>query len=852
MKRLSLILTALTLIAATAGLAQQIPPPSIANPVSVSPAPNTGKNQATPALTRSGFIVIATGDADLAVLRADKSLAHRVPVRESGDFTQPIMASPVLNRAGDRVYVVLQFGRVSAFSISSAGMLEKLWTTTLPNLGSHEVRATPALSADESTLYIVSGKDYAEPLNNVPSSEGRVYGLKTSDSSAQTGWTDGILAETYLFAHLAPSPVVLPDGKIVVATCFKNPADPNSDGGRLRAFSPNGSLAWQTAAGQGVFESTPALGTDGRIIIPQKNGNKLRCYAASGTWLWDATMATSSKANPVVTSFGEIVIADFDGNIYCFTQDGANTWTILAAYWDLPFPNFKLLVCQSPVVDAGGNVIIVDHFGRVVSIAPSGVERWSPKVVTIATLGSGETFSITSPVMTPTGEVLIMRENGKLYTFQNEHGPDAGIWPGFQRGSTHSGNIGDNAVDRVNLSYTVSYFPGTSELRWNSYYGYYEWITNYSTVNAVNDRGHVAGYSTASSWSTTKAVEWFSGYTMVLQGPPYANDPDGSQAYGMNWRGDTVGRFGKGYYGAYGSGNAGILWERNGSGTLGQGYLLPWNTVITSGEAKALNSDKWVVGNGFNANGTKRAVLWPYAAPSSSGILPTTVNDLRTLEGVGAGFWSETIGISAGRVIAGNSVAYQGGTATTRPFRLDYNDHSIINENGAVDELPDPGAAVGTTLVRPSQWIRGINENGQIVGTVTVDTSGSSSFPTKGYIYRHSTSAALSYKVPATQLVYEDGRNNIYGVDEAVAINARGQVLFKGFRYYTATPGATQVVVERPYYLLYTPSKTGFYNVTRQVFPAGAQINGLTDDGKLYGYVYSGGLPIGFVAVPNN
>ena len=31
-----------------------------------------------------------------------------------------------------------------------------------------------------------------------------------------------------------------------------------------------------------------------------------------------------------------------------------------------------------------------------------------------------------------------------------------------------------------------------------------------------------------------------------------------------------------------------------------------------------------------------------------------------------------------------------------------------------------------------------------------------------------------------------------------------------------------------------------------------AQINGLTDDGKLYGYVYSGGLPIGFVAVPNN
>lgn len=813
-------------------------------------------NESTPAVSRSGHIFITTADGELVVLNPDKSEAARVTVESTGP-TSRILASPVLNRAGDKVFVATRFNRkIAAYSVittPTSATLSSLWTTTITDATGNEIRSTPALSGDEAALYVTTGKDIFVELAGT----GSLYAFSTATGATPSGWTapDISLVAAYAHSHLAASPVVLSDGKIVVVG--------GNNYGEIQAYYPNGTKAWSSPTHQGFFEGSPAVGIDNTIFVASQNGvdsqnnplpNYLHCYNGSdGTLRWKVLLASFSKAGPVVTSFGEVVVPDNVGNVYGFSHDGLNAqgqsgwrWKFTLADWNAGSLSGAALPCQTPLVDAGGNVIVTGHDGWLISIKPDGTRRW-----TAATqiLNGNLNPAIGCATMTAKGEVLLFRSNGKLFSFQNEHGPDAGIWPGFQRGSTHSGNIGDNAVDRDNLSYTVSYFPGTPEMRWNSYYEQYEWITNYSTVNAANDRGHVAGYSTASSWSTTRATEWFSGYTLSLQGPPYANDPNGSQAYGMNWRGDTVGRFGKGYYGYNDPAlDAGILWERTGSSGLSQGYLLPWS-YQWSGEAKALNSDKWVVGNGFNSFGTRRAVLWPYAAPNGGGILPTTMNDLETLLGSSATLWSESIGISAGKVIAGNSVANQGGTTTTRPFRLDWNHHQQIQGG---DELPDPGAAVGTTLVRPNQWIRGISDYGAIVGTVSVDNT---QFPTKAYIYRHSTSATLSYRVPPSVYVSEDGYTSLYLAEEAVAINSRGQVLLKGARLHNPNQGnggGFSLVIQRPYYLLYTPSRTGFYNVTRQVFPAGAQINGLTDDGKLYGYVYSGGLPTGFVATPSN
>ena len=50
-------------------------------------------------------------------------------------------------------------------------------------------------------------------------------------------------------------------------------------------------------------------------------------------------------------------------------------------------------------------------------------------------------------------------------------------------------------------------------------------------------------------------------------------------------------------------------------------------------------------------------------------------------------------------------------------------------------------------------------------------------------------------------------------------------------------------------YVIHTPSRTGYQDIT-YLISSGGGISGLTDDGKIFGWRYSGYIPTGFVAVP--
>ena len=178
MKRLSLILTALALIAATTALAQQLPPPpSLDQPTIVSTS--SGGLVTTPAISRSGHIFITEGDAKLVVLNPDKSMATSAVIASE----TTCKASPVLNRDASRVYCATLDGRVVCFSVSySAGSvsLSPLWTRQLSTeeiVGNDTVGtslvATPSLAENESRLYVVTGS--GSPTRG----HGRLFALET-------------------------------------------------------------------------------------------------------------------------------------------------------------------------------------------------------------------------------------------------------------------------------------------------------------------------------------------------------------------------------------------------------------------------------------------------------------------------------------------------------------------------------------------------------------------------------------------------------------------------------------------------------------------------------------------------
>ena len=504
-------------------------------------------NESTPAVSRSGHIFITTADGELVVLNPDKSEADRVTVESTGP-TSRILASPVLNRSGDKVFVATRFNRkIAAYSVvttPTSATLSSLWTSPITDATGNEIRSTPALSGDESTLYVTTGKDIFVELAGT----GSLYAFSTATGATPSGWTapDISLVAAYAHSHLAASPVVLSDGKIVVVG--------GNNYGEIQAYYPNGTKAWSSPTHQGFFEGSPAVGIDNTIFIASQNGvdsqnnplpNYLHCYnGADGTLRWKVLLASFSKAGPVVTSFGEVVVPDNAGNVYGFSHDGLNAqgqsgwrWKFTLADWNAGSLSGAALPCQTPLVDAGGNVIVTGHDGWLISIKPDGTRRW-----TAATqIPSGNLNpAIGCATMTAKGEVLLFRSNGKLFSFQNEHGPDAGIWPGFQRGATHSGNIGDNPVDRGNLSYTINNYPGSSYYVWNPSIGGDELVQNYSVVQAATDWGHVGGFESANSYSSTIAAEWFGGSPVQMFGP------NGSEVTRMNVFGDAVGRSGVG------------------------------------------------------------------------------------------------------------------------------------------------------------------------------------------------------------------------------------------------------------------------------------------------------------------
>ena len=80
-----------------------------------------------------------------------------------------------------------------------------------------------------------------------------------------------------------------------------------------------------------------------------------------------------------------------------------------------------------------------------------------------------------------------------------------------------------------------------------------------------------------------------------------------------------------------------------------------------------------------------------------------------------------------------------------------------------------------------------------------------------------------------------------------LAYNGRGQSLLRA-DVFDPTLGMQYLGQA---YVVHTPTRTGYVDVSSLV-SSGGGISGLTEDGKLYGSVYFGDLPTGFVATPSN
>ncbi|SRR5579859_1143954 len=337
-----------------------------------------------------------------------------------------------------------------------------------------------------------------------------------------------------------------------------------------------------------------------------------------------------------------------------------------------------------------------------------------------------------------------------------------------------SGVVVGQSLSAAGTHHAVSWVNGSVTALTDFGYG--------SRADAISLQGGLIVGSAQTSTGLDEAVEWQNGAITVLGtlpgGSGFSNSV-ASRALGVNNANQVVGI-------ALTSSDVdhAFLWQ-NGTmtdlGTLSGG---------TASEAVAINASGTIVGFGTNASNVEQAIQW--------------VNNTATqLANLTTGGSSEAEGINDSGVIVGYSTTTSG------------LDHAVIWQNGTVLDL-------NTLLPANSPWVlnvaRGINNEGQVVGTATYDgysvqftlTLGSSSSPTI------SVQSALSqYKASASSgpFLISDTAANIQSNIDGLETLAKASKLFSITPTDALTPTLTVTATQYTADADVLNDLTGTYNL---------------------------------------
>jgi outer membrane protein assembly factor BamB len=322
-----------------------------------------------------------TGRSPIAGPRQQPSLMRRFDTA----LPQNMPADPAIPRADFQsssaigpdgtIYIANFPGALFALRDSSTArdQLDVVWRFHPPVATSFH--ATPALSADGSTLYL----GFASGGFNQPG-QATLYALKTAANGTepQVLWTVDLGA-----TRVMASPTVGSDGTIYVG----------NSGGDLFAIGANGTLKWQTQTGPST-KSAPALAADGTVYHASSNG-KMYALSPQGQlkWTFDfgehlgatplmtaqgggpggggGANGIGSGASPTIGSDGTIFIGANNSNMYAIAPDGRMKWLFeaereLSGIW------------TTPVLAADGRTLYFGaNKGGVYALnADTGARRW--------------------------------------------------------------------------------------------------------------------------------------------------------------------------------------------------------------------------------------------------------------------------------------------------------------------------------------------------------------------------------------------------------------------------------------------------------------------------------------------
>lgn len=256
----------------------------------------------TPALDSNGYLYVGTGGADRALYKLD-SLNGKLVGNWKVQSDTAIQTSPALSTDESSVYVVSSGGTLADGSRIGANLYAVNTTTG----GVRWTYATGDKSVTMSSPVVVNGRVFFGTL------EGLFFAV--NESNGTDAWTLSYDAEAQIYSTAAVSP----DGLTLYLATFDNVS--GIDNNRVIALdAATGNVVWSTTPFSAGFTSSPAVSADGtRLYIGGYDGNVHGINTTTGSVAWTFKSGVAKEnfdSSPCIGPNGDVFIGSYTGDVY--------------------------------------------------------------------------------------------------------------------------------------------------------------------------------------------------------------------------------------------------------------------------------------------------------------------------------------------------------------------------------------------------------------------------------------------------------------------------------------------------------------------------------------------------------
>ncbi len=273
----------------------------------------------------------------------------------SDQFGAGLDASPALSLDGSTVYIVSTGDLVYALNATNGAIK---WTNGLAT-GGNTITSSAAISSN-GAVYI--GSKYVSPSN------GYLYSFTTN---LQYNWSNYLEAPTGpAWASVFGTPTVTAGGTIYVGTAVDSQQQTTGTG--LYSFNSNSNSNWffqpqDTGTGSyGDVNSSATVGADGTVYFLSEDSRLYALYPSGNVkWFLPIPGQVYPDSSPAIAPDGSIVVGSGSPYLYAVNPDGSLKW-----FCHVPNPNSSGLymsngielngnaICSSPVIDSDGTVYV--------------------------------------------------------------------------------------------------------------------------------------------------------------------------------------------------------------------------------------------------------------------------------------------------------------------------------------------------------------------------------------------------------------------------------------------------------------------------------------------------------------